>query len=165
MKKALWAGIALATIGISTASAGVIDDRQTIMKSFAQANTALNGMKNPSPFETNLAQAQLRVLNDGAAKVGGLFPAGSDKDPNPAVKTLALPTVWSDTPGFQAALAKFTADVKAALVTYDSRSFTNAYTAVAADCGACHMTYRAPLPRPAGAPAAGGAGGPPPAAQ
>lgn len=165
MKKTLWAGIALAVFGISTASAGVITDRQNIMKSFGQANTALNGMANPNPYDTALAQVQLRVLNDGAAKLGAMFPAGSDKSSDPAEKTLALPTVWSDTPGFQAALTKFVTDVKAAQVAYDSRSFTAAYAAVGADCGGCHRTYRAPLPRPPGAPAAGGAGGPPPAAQ
>ena len=120
MKKTLWAGIALAVFGISTASAGVITDRQNIMKSFGQANTALNGMANPNPYDTALAQVQLRVLNDGAAKLGAMFPAGSDKSSDPAEKTLALPTVWSDTPGFQAALTKFVTDVKAAQVAYDS---------------------------------------------
>jgi cytochrome c556 len=165
MRKTLLACIALTVFGVSTATAGVITDRQNIMKSFAQANTALNGMMYPNPYDTSLDQAQLRVLSGGAAKLGDMFPTGSDKSSDPAEKTLALPTVWSDTPGFQAALAKFTSDVKAAQVAYDSRSFTNAYPAVAADCGACHRTYRAPLPRPAGAPAAGGAGGPPPGTQ
>src|ERR1700761_9315930 len=112
MKRALLAGVALAVIGVSAATAGVIDDRQTIMKGFNGASRTLGGMaRGTTPYDAAAATAQLQILSDGAAKLGALFPAGSDKDTDTA-KTLALPTVWSDQPGFQAALAKFAADVK-----------------------------------------------------
>jgi cytochrome c556 len=146
MKKTLLAGIALAMFGVSAAMAGVIEDRQTIMKGFGKANAALGGLA--KAYDPQIEYAQLKVLSDGAANLAALFPAGSDQSSDPAVKTLALPAVWTDMPGFQAALAKFTVDVKNAQLTYDAASFTQAYAAVSADCGACHRTYRAPLPRP-----------------
>jgi cytochrome c556 len=168
MKKALWAGVALAVIGISAAVAGPIEDRQAVMKSFNDAGRALGGMaRGQAPYDAATAKAQLQILSDGAAKLGGLFPPGSDTSADPNVKTLALPTVWSDTAGFQAAAAKFAADVKTAQATTDAAGFTTAFMAVNMDCGGCHRTYRAQPPRPPGAPGGGGpgggAGGPPPA--
>jgi cytochrome c556 len=154
MKKALWAGVALAVIGVSAATAGVIDDRQTIMKGFNNASRTLGGMaRGTTPFDAAAAAAQLQVLSDGGAKLTSLFPAGSDKDTDTA-KTLALPTVWSDTPGFLAAAAKFNADVKTAQATTDAAGFTAAFMAVNGDCGGCHKTYRAQPPRPAAPPPA-----------
>jgi cytochrome c556 len=157
--------IGLAMIGVSAASAGVIDDRQNIMKGFTAANRTLGGMAKGMPaYDPATAAAQLQVLSDGSEELFALFPVGSDKDTNTA-KTLARPTVWSDNSGFQAMSAKFAADVKAAQMTKDAVSFTAAYTAVAADCGACHLTYRTPLP-PAPLPGgAAGAGVSPPAGQ
>ena len=73
-------------------------------------------------------------------------------------------TVWSDPAGFAAAAAKFSAGVKTAQATTDQASFAAAFQTVNADCGACHRTYRAQPPRPAGAPGGapgGGAGAPP----
>src|SRR4051812_24332722 len=110
MKKALLAGIALAMLGVSAATADVIDDRQTVMKGFNTANNDLL-LLTKDTYGPAAAGALLQVIGGGAAKLGALFPAGSDKDTDP-VKTRALPTVWSDAPGFQAALAKLIADVK-----------------------------------------------------
>lgn len=166
MKKALWAhllmgSLLLTAVGVSAATAGVIEDRQTMMKQFGTAGRTLGGMaRGTTPYDSATANAQLQLIADGAAKLPGLFPAGSDKDTDTA-KTLALPTVWSDSAGFAAAAAKLNTDAKAAMATTDQASFATAYQTVQADCNACHKTYRARPPRPAGAPG-GGAGGPPP---
>jgi cytochrome c556 len=159
MKKTILLGLLLAGVGTAAALAGPIEDRQAVMKQFNDASRILGGMaRGTAPYDATTAKAQLQILSDGAAKLGGAFPAGSDKSDDPAVKTLALPTVWSDSAGFQAAAAKFAADVKTAQATSDQAGFTAAFQTVQADCGACHRTYRAPLPNAGGRGGAGGGG-------
>ena len=145
MKKALLAGIALSALCVSAATAGVIDDRQTIMKGFNTANNDLL-LLTKDTYSPATVGALLQVINSGAAKLAALFPAGSGTDTDTA-QTRALPAIWSDAPGFQAALAKLSADVKAVEATKDAASFGIAYSAVATDCNDCHRTYRARPPR------------------
>src|SRR5438874_10002653 len=73
-KPVLW-GMSFVVLAASAASAGVIDDRQAIMKSFAQANTILVGLS--KAYDPQIEYAQLKVLSEGAGKLGALFPAGS----------------------------------------------------------------------------------------
>ena len=141
MKKALLAGISLGLLCASAAMAGVIDDRQAVMKSFRDASNNLLLFTKDS-YTPAAANVQLQILLDGAAKLPALFPAGSDKDPSGTAKTLALPTIWSDTPGFQAALAKFVAAVKVTQAAKDASSFGEAYGVAARDCDDCHDIYR-----------------------
>jgi len=160
MKKSVVAGLLLATVCATAAMAGVIEDRQAIMKDFNTASRTLNGMAQGTvPFDQAAARVQLQLIVDGSAKLPTLFPAGSDQSTD-TVKTLALPAVWSDTPGFTAAAAKISADAKAAMAATDAASFKVAFQAVQGDCGGCHRTYRAAPPRPAGAPGGGPGGGP-----
>jgi len=156
MKKAFLAGVVLVTLGATTALAGVLEDRQDIMKGFGNAaGRVLGGMaKGTTPFDAAAAKTQLQLIVDGAAKLPTLFPAGSDQNTDTA-KTQALPTVWSDMPGFKAAAAKLGTDATAAMAATDQASFATAFQTVNADCGACHKVYRAaPPPRPAAPPPA-----------
>jgi cytochrome c556 len=157
MKTTFWAGLLLVTVSASAAFAGALEDRQDLMKQFNGVGRTLGGIaRGTTPYDAATANAQLQILVDGAAKIPGLFPPGSNMD-SATAKTLALPTVWSDTPGFQAAAAKFGADAKTAMAATDQASFAVAYQTVQGDCNACHKTYRAaPPPRtapPAAAPA------------
>jgi cytochrome c556 len=157
MKKTFWTGLLLVTVSASAALAGALEDRQDLMKQFNGVGRTLGGMvRGTTPYDAATANAQLQILVDGAAKIPGLFPPGSNMD-SATAKTQALPTVWSDTPGFQAAAAKLGTDAKAAQAATDQASFTTAFQTVQADCGACHKAYRAaPPPRtapPAAAPA------------
>ena len=152
----LAAGAMVGGATIALAQADVVKERQENRKATAGQMRAIKGVID--------SKGDMKVVVAGAAKLKELeaafvklFPAGSDKD------SKALPTVWSDMPGFMAAAAKFNADVKLAQATTDAAGFTAAYTAVNADCGACHRTYRAAPARPAGAPP-GGPGAPPPGA-
>lgn len=155
MKKLLGLGLLFA-IGATAAFAGPIEDRQDLMKSFNGPGRALGGMaRGTTPFDAAAAKTQLQILVDGAAKIPGLFPAGSNTG---ATTSYALPAIWSDSAGFAAAAAKLGTDANAAMAATDATSFATAYRVVQGDCNACHMTYRAPIPRPAGAP--GGPGGP-----
>jgi cytochrome c556 len=146
IKKALLAGIALAMLSISAATAGVIQDRRTIMTGFNTANNDLL-LLTKDTYSPTAAAPLLQVISTGAAKLSALFPpeTGDNVD---TTETRALATVWSDAPGFQAALAKLIADVKTAQDIKDAASFGAAYTEVASDCQACHRTYRGRQPRP-----------------
>jgi cytochrome c556 len=70
-----------------------------------------------------------------------LFPAGSDKG-----DTKALPTVWSDMAGFQAASkaadAAYT-QLATAAGSGDLAQLTAAFGATGKACGACHEKFRA----------------------
>lgn len=146
-------GMLLAALGAGVALAGPIEDRQALMKQFGGASRTLGGMaRGTTPFDASAANAQLQILVDGAGKLPGMFPAGSDASMG---KTGALPSVWSDPAGFATAAAKLGSDAKAAQGAADQASFATAFAAVQADCGACHKAYRAapPAPPPAPAPA------------
>ena len=82
-----------------------------------------------------------RGLNRWATAIPGMFPAGTNL---PA--SAALPTVWTDRPGFEARAAAFqsaTADLLAAATANNKPAFAAAVKATGAACGACHSTYRA----------------------
>lgn len=70
-----------------------------------------------------------------------LFPAGSDQG-----DTKALPTVWSDRAGFEAA-SKATEDAALRLAqvagTGDASAVSAAFGDLAKTCGACHDKFRA----------------------
>lgn len=69
------------------------------------------------------------------------FPAGSDKG-----ETKALPVVWSDWPGFEAASKATEAEAqKLAMVaaTGDVAKTAEQFGALGKSCGACHEKYRA----------------------
>src|SRR6185312_11211969 len=152
MKKLILTGLLLAGFGVTAAFAGVIEDRQDVMKQLGGTGRVLGPMvRDPSAYNAATANAQLQIIVDASAKIPTLFPAGSDTGPGPA-KTLALPTVRSDRAGFAAAAAKLGADAKAAMAATDGATFAVAYRTVQGDCNACHTTYRAQPPRPAGPP-------------
>jgi cytochrome c556 len=71
-----------------------------------------------------------------------MFPAGSDK----GAETAALPTVWSDSAGFQAASKAADAaydKLGAAAGSGDLAAVTAAFGETGKACGACHNTFRA----------------------
>ncbi len=88
-----------------------------------------------------LAALQGLAANGEKFDVDALFPAGSDSG-----DTKASPKIWEDMAGFKAAEDKFEADVAAALAApaQDLDAFKAQFGAIAANCGACHQTYRLP---------------------
>src|SRR5580693_9249500 len=123
MKQSLWAGLLLVAVSASAALAGALEDRQALMKQFNLDARLLGDMaRGTTPYNETAADIELQALVDGAAKIPGLFPAGSNMD-SATTKTLALPTVWSDTTGFQAAAAKLGTDAKLAMAATENASF------------------------------------------
>ena len=142
MKKFALAVLALATIGATAAFAGPIEDRQAIMKGFSGPLRDVGPMgRGAVPFDAAKTKAAMDELSASMDKFVTLFPKGTEA--GGAVKTGALPVIWSDAAGFKAAGAKFSADAKAAGAAADQAGFAAALRTVQADCGACHKTYRA----------------------
>jgi cytochrome c556 len=139
MKKIIAAAALLAAFGATVAFAGPIEDRQALMKQMAGAAKASAAIVKAPAFNAAAAKAQMQTLADDAGKIGGLFPAGSEKGD---VKTTAGPAIWTDPAGFKAAAAKLETDAKAGQSAADTAGFATAFKTVQADCGGCHKAYR-----------------------
>jgi len=140
MIRPLLAVVAVA-IGASVAVAqDPIAARKEIMKAnSAQAKIGAAMAKGEAAFDLTKAKAIFAVYQQGAAKVGGLFPANSKT----GGKTTAAPKIWEDMAGFTKTLAKFSADAKAAeAAVKDLDTFKAQFGAVQKNCGGCHRTYR-----------------------
>jgi len=142
MKKFALAVLDLATIGATAAFAGPIEERQAIMKGFGVPLKDATGLsRGTTPYTPAAAKADMDQLSANMDKFVVLFPKGTEA--GGAVKTGALPVIWSDAAGFKAAAAKFSADAKAAGGSADATAFAAGLKTVQADCGGCHKTYRA----------------------
>jgi len=134
---------AVAMVGgatIALAQDDVIKARQDDRKQAAAAMRAIKGIidaKGPTAGAVEQA-AKLKQLQVAFEK---MFPAGSDKG-----DTKALPTVWSDWAGFQAAgKAADAAYDKLAVAagSGDMAALTAAFADAGKACGACHEKFRA----------------------
>ncbi|WP_160000674.1 cytochrome c [Roseomonas sp. 18066] len=88
-------------------------------------------------------RAEAGRASDMQAFFGGLpalFPPGSDKG-----ETRALPAVWSDRAGFEAAGAGATAaaaKLQQAMAAGDTSAAAGAFREMGGACGTCHRGYR-----------------------
>lgn len=83
-----------------------------------------------------------KALSDWAHALPGMFPAGSDGG-----ATKALPPVWSDRAGFEAAAATYESEAKKLgdlARAGDKAAVATQWTVVRGACGACHDKYRQP---------------------
>jgi len=137
---ALAAGAMVSGVTIAWAQADVIKERQENRKQITAAMRAVKGIidaKGPTAgaVEQAAKMKQLQVAFDK------LFPAGSDKG-----ETKALPTVWSDWAGFQAASKNADAafdKLSVAAGSGDMAALTAAFGDAGKACGACHDKFRA----------------------
>jgi cytochrome c556 len=137
---ALAAGAMVSGVTIAWAQADVIKERQENRKQAGAAMRAVKGIvdaKGPTAGAVEQA-AKLKRLQVAFDK---LFPAGSDKG-----ETKALPTVWSDWAGFQAAGKNADAaydKLSVAAGSGDMAALTAAFGDAGKACGACHDKFRA----------------------
>jgi cytochrome c556 len=137
---ALVAGAMVGGATIALAQADPVKERQQNRKDTAAAMRAIKGIidaKGPTTGAVEQA-AKLKTLEVAFVK---LFPAGSDKG-----DTKALPTVWSDWAGFQAASKNAeTAFDKLATAagSGDQAALAAAFADAGKACGACHEKFRA----------------------
>ena len=136
--KRIVAAVLIAACGASAAYAGPIEDRQQLMKDIQAATKDAVGITRAPAFDAAKAKAATQVYIDGAAKIPGLFPKGTET----GSKTTADAKIWSDPAGFKAAAMKFGEDAKTAQAATDQAGFTAAFVNITKDCGACHGAYR-----------------------
>ena len=90
------------------------------------------------PFNIEEAKKVLVTFAETGEKAPALFPDNSTTG-----DTAALPAVWENKSDFNARLAKFASESKAALdATKDLDSFKVQITEIRKNCGGCHQTYR-----------------------
>ncbi len=137
---ALAAGAMVGGATIAMAQGDPIAERKENRKQAGAAMRAIKGIidaKGPTAGAVEQA-AKLKTLEAAFVK---LFPAGSDKG-----DTKALPAIWTDMAGFQAASkASDVAYDKLAVAagSGDQAALAAAFADVGKTCGACHDKYRA----------------------
>jgi cytochrome c556 len=137
---ALAAGAMVGGATIALAQADVIKERQENRKQAGAAMRAIKSVidaKGPTAPAVEQA-AKLKTLEAAFVK---LFPAGSDKG-----ETKALPTIWSDSAGFQAASKAADAafdKLAVAAGSGDQAALAAAFADAGKACGACHDKFRA----------------------
>jgi len=137
---ALAAGAMVGGATIALAQDDVIKQRQENRKQTAATMRAIKGVIDAKgDVKTIVPQAaKLKELELAFVK---LFPAGSDKG-----DTKALPTVWSDMAGFQAASKNVDGAYDKLAVAAGSGALaavTTAFGDTGKACGACHEKFRA----------------------
>jgi cytochrome c556 len=134
-------------VGVAVAQQDVIKERKDLMKANGQqAKIAADMIKGVKPFDLAAAQKIFAQFEDAAAKMPGLYPAGSESETGSPSADDFSPTakVWEDMADFKARFAKFGEDAKAAAGTVkDLDTFKAAIANIGKnDCGACHQIYR-----------------------
>jgi cytochrome c556 len=114
--------------------------RKALMKANGDQNrVATEMLEGKRPFNLDEAKKVLATFAETGEKAPALFP----DDSKTGGDTAALPAIWENKSDFQAKLAKFAHDSKAAVdATKDLDSFKVQITEVRKNCGGCHQTYR-----------------------
>jgi cytochrome c556 len=114
--------------------------RKALMKANGDQNrVATEMLEGKRPFNLDEAKKVLVTFAETGEKAPALFP----DDSKTGGDTAALPAIWENKTDFQAKLAKFAQDSKAAGdATKDLDSFKVQITEVRKNCGGCHQTYR-----------------------
>jgi cytochrome c556 len=113
--------------------------RKALMKGNGDENkVATEMLERKRPFNLEEAKKVLVTFAETGDKAPVLFP-----DDSKTGDTAALPAVWENKSDFNARLAKFATESKAALdATKDLDSFKAQITEIRKNCGGCHQTYR-----------------------
>jgi cytochrome c556 len=137
---ALAAGAMVGGATIALAQADVIKQRQDNRKEAGATMRAIKGVIDAKGDVKTIVPQAVKLKTLEVAFVT-MFPAGSDKG-----DTKALPTVWSDMAGFQAASKNADAafdKLATAAGSGDLAAVTAAFGDTGKACGACHEKFRA----------------------
>ncbi|WP_051329219.1 c-type cytochrome [Geminicoccus roseus] len=139
--------VAVSALSATTALLAQDDDiiakRQATMKALGKEMGAIKELLTGSPEELAQVREHALKISATAPEIPAMFPEGSDQG-----KTDALPAVWSDPAGFEAAATRMgeLADALAASSdSGDAKQVTAAFATLGKEgCGGCHQTYRKP---------------------
>jgi cytochrome c556 len=114
--------------------------RKALMKANGDQNrVATDMLEAKRPFNLDDAKKVFATFAEAGEKAPALFP----DDSKTGGDTAALPPIWENKADFNARLAKFASEAKAAMdSTKDLDSFKIQITEVRKNCGGCHQTYR-----------------------
>jgi cytochrome c556 len=114
--------------------------RRALMKTNGDQNKiATEMLEGKRPFDLAAAKKVFVAFADAGDKAPALFPDNSKTGGD----TAALPPIWENQADFNARLAKFAKEAKAAeAATMDMDSFKVQMTEIRKNCGGCHQTYR-----------------------
>jgi cytochrome c556 len=135
---------AVLLFGVTAAAAqscqDTIDKRQTLMKRSADmAKIGSSMVKGETPFDLAKVKEIFAAFADDAGQMPTLFPDCSKTGDH----TTVAPAIWDKSDDFKAAMAKFSADVKAAQDnTKDLDSLKASFGTIGKDCSSCHQTFR-----------------------
>jgi cytochrome c556 len=117
-----------------------IQKRQTLMKkSGEEAKIGTAMIKGERPFDAGKVQEIFAAFAEDAKQMPTLFPDCSKT----GAKTTAAPAIWERMDDFKAAIAKFTADIKAAQDnTKDLDALKVNFQTIGKNCSNCHQTFR-----------------------
>jgi cytochrome c556 len=131
------ATIAIGITGV-VAQTDAISQRKDLMKQNSKHTKGISAMvKGDAPFDAKAVTAAFTQWSETAAQLPKLFPDNSKT----GGETRALPKIWSDRTGFDAAIATFTKAASARPT--DVEGLKKAFPAVSKACGDCHEGYRA----------------------
>jgi len=134
------AGLALG-ITVVVAQSDPIAARKALMKKNGdEAKVGAAMVKGEAPFDATKVGVIFDTFIDSATKAPSLFPENSKTGGD----TAALPAIWENKADFDARLAKFGADSKAAKsAVKDLYSLKSTWGPLLKDnCGGCHEKYR-----------------------
>jgi cytochrome c556 len=119
-----------------------IAERRNLMKAQGgAARTASQMLKGAEAYDPAKAKQIYDTFLTTTSKFATLFPDTSKT----GGETTASPKLWADKAGFETAIKKFDADVKAAQTqTASLDAFKTGFGKVAENCQACHTAYRVP---------------------
>ena len=134
--------VAAVALGITAVAAqsDPIAARKALMKTNGdQAKIGAAMVKGEAPFDLAKVQAIFATFADAAEKAPALFPANSKT----GGKTEALPAIWKNKADFEARLAKFGAEAKAAQAEVkDFATFKAVWSGlIRKNCTGCHEKY------------------------
>jgi cytochrome c556 len=114
--------------------------RRALMKANGdQSKIATDMLEAKRPFNLDEAKKVFATFAEAGEKAPPLFPDTSKTGGD----TAALPAIWENKADFEAKLAKFARESKAAAdATKDFDSFKVQVTEVRKNCGGCHQPYR-----------------------
>jgi cytochrome c556 len=122
----------------------VVTERREGLKAVGENMTAIAGVARAGgdPRET---VARIEAVQNFFVNFGARFPAGTQQG-GAGLDTRALPAIWTDRAGFDAAIAALgprLVTLREAAASGNVANFQAAVQAAGAACGDCHRPYRA----------------------
>jgi cytochrome c556 len=134
--------VAVLALGVTAvvAQSDPIAARKALMKANGQqSRIATEMLEGKRPFDLAAAKKVFATFAESGEKAKALFPDTSKTGGD----TAALPAIWEKKADFEAKLAKFAAESKAAeAATTNLDTFKAQITEVRKNCGGCHRDYR-----------------------